>query len=260
MSRKKTCLCYKISLVLWRKERGLKCLGGKMKWLKLDANFYNDNRIIELRECSGDKGYILYITLLCMMSEQWNGEPEKTFFINVARIQAECGVYHRSILLQSMFNLARIFGLSYQHVGLNFEISYPKFLKKQGSYFRGATRGAASCATGIEKNRIEEKEIHKECVFSGEVKEIMNFFNKTLFKKLITNKPREKIIIKNLNLNRTVEQMKQAITNFSKDPWPDRKKYCDIVYCLGVRNGVDNFDKWFNNSLSRQQEDLSRYK
>ena len=62
----------------------------------------------------------------------------------------------------------------------------------------------------------------------------------------------EQIIITNLNKKRTEEQLKKAIDNFSKDDWPDRHKFTDLVYCIGVRGGVDNFDKWsdFENQKS----------
>jgi hypothetical protein len=44
----------------------------------------------------------------------------------------------------------------------------------------------------------------------------------------------------------SIEDLKKAITNFSKDEWEDRGKYCDIVYAIGIRNKVDNFAKWIN--------------
>lgn len=31
-----------------------------------------------------------------------------------------------------------------------------------------------------------------------------------------------------------------------KDDWENRHKYMNIVYCIGVRNKVDNLDKWLN--------------
>ena len=76
--------------------------------------------------------------------------------------------------------------------------------------------------------------------------EILGFFNETLKKAYELTEAREKIITENINKGRTMEQMKQAIENFAKDDWPDRYKYCDLIYCLGVRNKIDNFEKWFN--------------
>ena len=30
------------------------------------------------------------------------------------------------------------------------------------------------------------------------------------------------------------------------DDWEDRHKYCDVIYCIGIRNKIDNLEKWLN--------------
>ena len=191
-----------------------------MKWFKLDSNFLNDTRVVELIEKNGDRGLRLYIALLCSFAQQWNGEPNKEFYVNINLIQAQSGYYHRSMLLQCMANLSLIFGLSYRNVDLNFVISYPKFLKKQASYYRGA----ASRATGIDKNRIEQnRTTAKPLVLSTDnankkkksnpvVEKLFTYFCEQYFikhnKKYIPNYAKDKSIMK--RLLSTTEEIKLA--------------------------------------------------
>lgn len=44
----------------------------------------------------------------------------------------------------------------------------------------------------------------------------------------------------------TLEQMKQAVDNFVQDDWPERQNRLDLVYCIGIRNKIDNLEKWLN--------------
>lgn len=76
------------------------------------------------------------------------------------------------------------------------------------------------------------------------IKEVFEFFCLALKKKILLSPERKRIIQNRLQEGRTVEELKRAITNFSMDDWPDRHKFCDIIYAIGVRNKVDNLDKW----------------
>jgi uncharacterized phage protein (TIGR02220 family) len=94
-----------------------------------------------------------------------------------------------------------------------------------------------------EEKRKEEK--GKE-ILNSQIAEVFNYFNTTLNKRLKLDSPREAIIRTRLMEGIEVEDLKHAILNFSKDDWVDRKKYVDIVYAIGRRSKVDNFEKWFN--------------
>jgi uncharacterized phage protein (TIGR02220 family) len=95
------------------------------------------------------------------------------------------------------------------------------------------------CLGAMVKERVKEEVKDK----TREL-EILSYFNSILGKKFEMNPARLQIISSRLKEGRTVEEMKQAIDNFSKDTWEDRHKYCDIVFVIGVRNKVDNLDKW----------------
>lgn len=78
---------------------------------------------------------------------------------------------------------------------------------------------------------------------------IQQFFDYFLLK---TNKTlkltpeREAIIETRFNEGRTLEELKKAVDNFTADDWQERHRFIDIVYCIGVRNKIDNLDKWLN--------------
>jgi len=56
-----------------------------------------------------------------------------------------------------------------------------------------------------------------------------------------------KLIEKRLGEGYTLEQLKLAVDNFVKDPWPDRQKHLDLIYCIGKqRSKPDALEKWLN--------------
>lgn len=79
---------------------------------------------------------------------------------------------------------------------------------------------------------------------SPAVQEVFGYFCLKGQKKISLSPEREKIIANRLQEGRTKLEMCTAIDNFFKDDWPDRHRFEDIVYCLGVHNKVDNLDKW----------------
>lgn len=92
----------------------------------------------------------------------------------------------------------------------------------------------------------QQVKLSKDKISKDMCVDILSYFNIICKKSLTMTPERDRIIRANFKADRTAEQIKQAIDNFSKDDWPDRHKYCDLVYAIGVRKGVDNFDKWYN--------------
>jgi len=91
-----------------------------------------------------------------------------------------------------------------------------------------------------DKNLKNEKNEKKKAICV----DVLNHFNLQSGKNYTLTPERKRIIIINLNKKRTAEQMKAAIDKFVKDDWEDRYKFMDLVYCIGVRNSIDNFEKW----------------
>jgi len=106
------------------------------------------------------------------------------------------------------------------------------------------------CVTELSKVRTleleEELEKDKE---SKDEKFVTEFFGYFLLKtkKAFKLTPTVRILIRQrLKQGFTIEQMRQAVDNFIQDDWSEREKHLDLVYCIGVRNKIDNLDKWLN--------------
>lgn len=98
---------------------------------------------------------------------------------------------------------------------------------------------------GIEKDKERNKDVEVGDGAEG-VASVLAHFNQVCQKALSLTADRKALIVRRLNEGRTIEDLKKAITNFSKDDWPDRNKYMDLVYAIGVRNKIDNLDRWIN--------------
>jgi uncharacterized phage protein (TIGR02220 family) len=82
-------------------------------------------------------------------------------------------------------------------------------------------------------------------------KEIGEFFSYYLLKTKKAFKLTEiakDLIKKRMGDGFTLDQMKKAVDNFVSDTWEGRKNRLDLVYCIGIRNKIDNLDKWLNSS------------
>jgi hypothetical protein len=129
------------------------------------------------------------------------------------------------------------------------EYLYSKYrssnLKKYKSIvraYKGGHKGGHKY--GLDLDKIDIDKIDKINIKT--YADIIAHFNLVCKKSLALTDPRKKIIAACLKLGRTPEQINQAITNFSKDTWEGRSQHCDLIYAIGVRNKVDNFDKWMD--------------
>ncbi|MBA7470151.1 hypothetical protein ES707_05429 [subsurface metagenome] len=88
------------------------------------------------------------------------------------------------------------------------------------------------------------------------LKEFLEYFNLKTGKKLILTDVRRTLIEQRLKTH-TLDQLKIAVDNFILDPWEDRHKYIDVVYCIGVRSKVDNLEKWLNWSFDKKPDPIT---
>lgn len=82
----------------------------------------------------------------------------------------------------------------------------------------------------------------------------LSYFNSKAKKDLRLTPERKRIIEQRLKDGFTLEQLKKAVDNFIQDPWPERSQYIDIIYCIGVRNKVDNLERWLNSKVNKKIE------
>lgn len=98
-------------------------------------------------------------------------------------------------------------------------------------------------------SRLPETEKRNVTVTNSNSKETTEFFDYFLLKTKKDFKltpERVKIIEGRIKDGFTYEQLKQAVDNFVQDDWEGRAKLMDIVYCIGIRNKIDNLEKWLN--------------
>jgi hypothetical protein len=111
---------------------------------------------------------------------------------------------------------------------------------------------SATCRLPVGEQKLSnvtKRNVMKRNVMKRKEKFIAEIFSYFLLKtnqKLQLTPERKTIIEKQYEDGKTLEDLKKAIDNFIQDPWEDRPKYMDLVYCLGVRNKISNFEKWFN--------------
>ncbi len=101
----------------------------------------------------------------------------------------------------------------------------------------------------IEVDKEVDKEKNKMCVT-----DFFNYFVLKTKKQLKLTPDRKALIERRITEGRTMEELKIAVDNFVLDDWSDRHKFIDLVYCIGVRNKIDNLDKWLGVKVIKKSE------
>ncbi|GAH65236.1 unnamed protein product, partial [marine sediment metagenome] len=96
--------------------------------------------------------------------------------------------------------------------------------------------------------------ILKETILKAQA--FLDYFNLKTGKKLTLTDVRQRIIEQRLKTH-TLDQLKIAVDNFILDTWEDRHKFTDVVYCIGVRKGIDNLEKWLNYSSNKKPKPIT---
>lgn len=107
------------------------------------------------------------------------------------------------------------------------------------------------CDGNANPMHLEEKK-EEEIRINTLVSQFFDYFTLKTKKNLTLNAPRAAIIKSRLQTH-TIDQLKQAVDAFVQDTWPDRHKYIDIVYCIGIRNKVDNLERWLNTTVKKKE-------
>jgi hypothetical protein len=95
-------------------------------------------------------------------------------------------------------------------------------------------------ARGRGRGRVDKSTDTDTCL------SVLQAFNSACDTALKLTPTRKTLILQRLKDGHTLEDMTTAIKNFSQDDWPDRNKFLDLVYAIGVRKGTDNLDRWLN--------------
>ena len=101
---------------------------------------------------------------------------------------------------------------------------------------------------GLTPNRREEKRREEKARKHDSVKQLSDFldyFNRQTGKQYTLTPERKRVIEQRLKTH-SLGDLMRAVDNFVKDDWSERDKYTDVIYCIGIRNKVDNLEKWLN--------------
>ena len=210
-----------------------------MKYFLHDSNAFNDEKITKLFMKYGYEGLGLFYTSLEKFAQQ-----EKPINTEVIKNQLKIGKR-----LQKLWSFMEEIGIICSSNGESFNKELLKFSEKyQIKKEKNAKRVAdfrARHENVMHYERISNAPKVKESKVNTYVQEFFDYFNLKNKTKLRINDKREKIIESRLRTHSLID-LKRAVDNFSQDTWADRHKYCDIVYCIGIRNGVDNLERWLN--------------
>lgn len=222
-----------------------------------DYNAHNDPKIVKLSMKGWDL-VGLYWSIVGMLHEQDGWMPNDCDTIAFA-LRAD---KERITILMREPDLFIINGnlFTTQRVLNNLKILHEKSEKATISAMK-RWNNAKAMRTHSEGNasKVKKSKEKKENTFTEKVSECFEYFKKSTGRpKINLDNARVKIIQSCLDKGRSVEEIKSAIDNFSKDEWPDRHKYCDLIYCIGTMNGKDNFDRWFNAGKNISGQDSVR--
>jgi len=105
------------------------------------------------------------------------------------------------------------------------------------------------------KSKSREEEDKEEEEKKESVSLFFDYFLSKTGKQYKLSPERFKLIDSRLK-DYTIEQMKEAVDNFVKDTWEGRAEHMDLIYCIGVRNKVDNLEKWLN---KKEKTGINKY-
>ena len=211
-----------------------------------DYHARNDPKLEELFLKMGCEGRGIYWTLIEMLYENNGYLPladKVEYYANALRTQSE--------RIASVINDYALFKNNKKQFWSESCLQRIKHLEekrekaRQSSYKRW-NKDANAMPSECDGIPIKESKVKESKVNNKYIQQVLDHFNSTCHKNLSLTKERERVIQKCLDSGRTEDQIKTAITNFSKDDWADRHKYCDLVYAIGTVRGIDNFDKWLN--------------
>ena len=219
-----------------------------MKWFKIDSDFYNDEKIIELLNDKdlGFKGFTIWIFLLSYLAEKWDGKSlTQEFSISQQKFSKSCKTYPQK-LHKSLTKVAQKFNISYSKVGQNLYFMYPKFLEKQASYFRGVTTKSEMCRSRL------KKEIKKEIkIKNNTIAQKTNVFRAELEQIYSEHYPIKKGKAKGIQKISSVLKSENDLSNFKK---------AVINYAKDCKDEDPKFIKHFSTFCNGDWEDYINYK
>jgi uncharacterized phage protein (TIGR02220 family) len=215
-----------------------------------DSNAQHDEKILKLRVKYGWTGYGLYWAIIEKLREASNYRLDSQ---DIACLSL--GVSHPIDDLIAFLKDCYLWELLTESNGYFFSESLCRRMieidkrreqlsdaGKRGNLIRwkGNRKAIARQSQG-NRSKVKESKVNND-----EINDFFSYFLLKTKKDFKMNEERQKLISKRLKGGFTLEQLKLAVDNFVQDDWEGRAKSMDLVYCIGIRNKVDNLEKWLN--------------
>lgn len=122
-------------------------------------------------------------------------------------------------------------------------------IKMLQNFIEVVTEDEKLCVVEVDKEVEEEIEKRKKFVT-----EFFDYFLLKTKQNITLTPERKQTIEHRYRERRLMVDLKRAVDNFMVDDWEDRHKFMDLVYCIGIRNKIDNLEKWLNYKPIKKQE------
>jgi len=105
--------------------------------------------------------------------------------------------------------------------------------------------------SGVGQDKVNANIIQYNTIQEKATQEFFSYYLLKTKKKFTLSDARVKLIKTRLK-DYPLEDMKRAVDNFTQDTWEGRKDHMDLVYVIGIRNKIDNLEKWLNKGSQRR--------
>ena len=211
-----------------------------------DANARNDQKLLAVRIKYGMRGYGIYFGIIEIMREA-NAYLLPSNYETIAYDLREPVEDIKSIIHDFGLFKTSDNGKSFHSESLKRRMEHLEDIrvKRIEAGRKGGLSKSLANAKQMSSSKGKESKGKESNNTEPSALEFLSYFNLKTGKNLRMSAPRQAIIAARLK-DHKLEELKLAVDNFSKDDWPDRKRYLDVVYCIGVRNKIDNLERWLN--------------
>jgi hypothetical protein len=204
--------------------------GRKLIWIRWDISALSDFKITSMPV----NGRWLFMCLICMATESKNEIPfDKRWLSHISGVDKK-----RIPILVGML----------QELGMVVTKCHEMCLQ-------------TDIQTDIQTEEDSKFGTEEKADWNEPINTVFNHFLLKTGKVLKLNDERKMIIKGRLEEGFSEKQLKKAIDNFSEDDWVDRRKFTDVIYCLGKQKGKqDNLEKWINFEPEQKKEKIHELK
>jgi uncharacterized phage protein (TIGR02220 family) len=222
-----------------------------LEYFPHDVDLSHDEKIEAIEALYGNDGYAMY----CKLLERIYRNGGKLFISDAETmliLSRKCNISTID-LFKTMLNTMVKVGLFDENIfkatkaltsnGILKRVQMVENKREKNKQYYLSRVSVAETVAESTQSKVKESKVN---TYRPLCQEVLDYFCLKTGKKFLLTKDRGAVISQCLKEGRTLEDFKKAVDNFCQDDWPEREKFMDIVYVFGVRNKINNFDKWLN--------------